>query len=276
MIKTYDKTTRKKLSMKMKLLGLIVSFSLGLALLTGGTASAAVSNWQQGVSIRPTSASDFGTSSFQQSVDSAAATGVNHVTLIIPVHQSNIYSTDVAVSSETPTDASLASAVRHIQSKGMGVSFAIHVDPRDHQWRALINPDDRASWFANYGNILNRYASLAQNLGVQQYVLGTELSSMTDPSVRASNTEYWRSMIQNVRARYSGTLTYSAQHSNYKADLMTLEFWPQLDKIGISAYYGLSSEASPSVEAVKSRWDYWNNNQVRVISQRHNKPVVFT
>lgn len=273
---TNGKTTNQEQGVKTKLLGFIAALSLSLAILITGTAGAEVSSWQQGVSIRPSSASDFGTSSFQQSVDNAATTGVNHVTLIIPVHQSNIYSTDVAMGSDTPTDASLASAVRYIQSKGMGVSFAIHVDPYDRQWRALINPDDRAAWFANYGAILNRYASLGQDLGVGQYVLGTELSSMTDPSVRSSNTEYWRRMIQDVRARYSGILTYSAQHSTYKADLMTLGFWPQLDKIGISAYYGLSSEASPSVDAVKARWDYWNNSQVRVISERYSKPVIFT
>ncbi|HSH56287.1 MAG TPA: hypothetical protein VK983_05720 [Candidatus Limnocylindrales bacterium] len=262
--------------MKIKVTGFIVALAMIFAGLPGAVADAAVSTWQQGISIQPTHNSDFASTSFQQSVDKAAETGVNHVTLIIPVRQSNIHSTDVAVTGDTPTDASLAAASRYIQGKGMSVAFGVHVNPNDGQWRAMINPDDRTSWFANYGAILNRYAVLAQDLGIDQYILGTELSSMTDPSVNASNTENWNAMIREVRARYSGTLTYSAQHSYYKSDLMSLGFWPQLDKIGISAYYGLSNEANPSVQSVKASWDRWNNEQVRTISQRYNKPVIFT
>lgn len=263
--------------MKGKIVGLIavLSFALSFAI-SGGGAHAAVSNWQQGVSIQPTSAIDFASGAFQQSIDNAAASGVDHITLIIPVSQSNIYSTDVSVSGRTPTDQSLAAAANYIKGKGMGVGFAIHVNPNDGQWRAMINPSDRAGWFANYSTILNHYGTLAQNLGVGQFVLGTELSSMTDPAVNASNTDYWVSMIQDVRSRYSGVLTYSAQHSYYKSDLMSLGFWPQLDYIGISAYYGLSDEANPSVESVKANWDRWNNEQVSVISQRYSKPVLFT
>lgn len=262
--------------MKVKIVGLITVLSLLFAAFPSFQAHAAVADWQQGVSIQPASATDFGTSTFQQSIDKVATSGANHITLIIPVRQTNVQSSDVAVSGETPTDASLASASRYIKSKGMSVGFAIHVNPYDGQWRAFINPGDRAGWFANYGTILNRYAAMAQSLGVKEYVLGTELSSTTDPNVNATNTTYWQQMIQNVRSRYSGVVTYSAQHSHYKSDLMSLGFWPQLDKIGISAYYSLSSEASPSVQSIKSGWDTWNNSQIRTISERYNKPVLFT
>ncbi len=95
----------------------------------------------------------------------------------------------------------------------MSVGIGIHVNPYDYQWRALINPSDRTTWFTNYGVILNRYATLSQNIGAKQYILGTELSSMTDPNVNASNTINWKNLISSVRARYTGSVTYSAQHS---------------------------------------------------------------
>ncbi|MDQ3065040.1 MAG: hypothetical protein M3Q36_02105, partial [bacterium] len=140
--------------MKVKIVGLITVLSLLLAAIPGFQAHAAVVDWQQGVSIQPASSTDFGTSTFRQSVDKAAASGANHITLIIPVRQTNIQSSDVAVSGETPTDASLSSASGYIKSKGLSVGFAIHVNPYDGQWRAFINPGDRAAWFANYGTIL--------------------------------------------------------------------------------------------------------------------------
>jgi len=262
--------------MKLKIAGLIAVLSLLFAALPNNQAYAAVADWQQGVSIQPSSATDFASASFNQSVDKAAADGANHITLIIPVRQTSINSTDVAVAADTPTDASVTAAAQYIKSKGMSVGIGIHVNPYDGQWRALINPGDRTTWFANYGVILNRYATLSQNIGAKQYVLGTELSSMTDPNVNASNTTNWKNLISSVRARYTGSVTYSAQHSNYKSDLMSLGFWPQLDTIGISAYYALSGEASPSVQTIKAAWDGPNNNQIRVISERHSKPVQFT
>lgn len=262
--------------MRIKLAGIITTFALMFATLPTLQVDAAVSDWQQGVSIQPVGATDFASESFKRSVDQAVTDGVNNITLIIPVRQTNIQSTDVSVTNETPTDASITEAARYIKTKGINVSLAIHVNPYDGQWRALINPGDRGTWFANYGVILNRYATLGQNIGASQYVLGTELSSMTDPNVDASNTAYWTNMISAVRTRYTGTVTYSAQHSNYKSDLMSLGFWPQLDTIGISAYYSLSGEASPSVPAIKAGWDNWNNSQIRTIAERHNKSVQFT
>lgn len=265
--------------MKWRTTGLIAVLSLVFAAIPSIQTHAAVADWQQGVSIQPASETDFASSSFQQSIDNVAATGANHITLIIPVYQSNIYATDIMPGENTPTEQSLASAARYIKAKGMNVSFAVHANSRDGQWRATINPGnpgDRASWFNNYGIILNRYATIAQNVGVSQYVLGTELSDMTDPNVNASNTSAWKNLIQDVRARYSGKLTYSAQHSYYKSDLMSLGFWPQLDVIGISAYYGLGAEATPSLENVKANWNRWNNEQIRTISERYSKPVIFT
>ncbi len=56
---------------------------------------AAISSWQKSVNIQPASRTDFGSSSFNQSVDKAIGDGVNYITLIIPITQSSVYSTDV-------------------------------------------------------------------------------------------------------------------------------------------------------------------------------------
>jgi hypothetical protein len=79
------------LGRKLFMSALMVSIAFGIPL---GT-FAAVSDWQQGVSILPQSSGEFGSDAFKQSVQNAKNTGADYITLVIPYSQSNIYSTDV-------------------------------------------------------------------------------------------------------------------------------------------------------------------------------------
>src|SRR3989344_695948 len=69
-------------------------------------AEAAVSSWQKGASLYPTSSADFSSENFRQSLRDLRATNSNFVTLIIPYYQSNIHSTDIQRGWNTPTDQS--------------------------------------------------------------------------------------------------------------------------------------------------------------------------
>jgi hypothetical protein len=261
----------KKYILSFGALTLAVTFLLSSI---SGKAFADVSTWQKSVMIQPQSPTDYASSTFDQSVSNAIADGANYITLVIPVVQSNIYSTDVQTGPQTPTDQSLESAVSYIHSHGASVAFSLHDDPEDGNWRALINPTDRTTWFANYGAQLNHYAVLGQNLGVQELVIGTEMSDMTIPSVNSTNTANWIALIKTVRSEYSGKLTYSAQHDGYMADDQSLGFWPELDYIGLSAYYGLGS-GDESVATIESNWNQWEND-VQSLSQEYGKQVLFT
>ncbi|MBU6389253.1 hypothetical protein KGQ71_01935, partial [Patescibacteria group bacterium] len=127
----------------------IAIFLLSFSVATG-PAWAAVTDWQKGGSISPASSSDFASASFQQSLRNLAAIHANYVTLIIPYHQSNIWSTDIQPGWDTPTDASLIAAIHSAHLLGLHVMLKPHIDPYDGQWRANINPSDRNGWFANY------------------------------------------------------------------------------------------------------------------------------
>lgn len=234
------------------------------------SASAAVSSWQKGVSVQSRYTEDFASASFRQSIDNAANSGVNYVTLVVPVHQDNIYSSNVYAGGNTPSDAALRSGLNYIKSKGMQSAVAIHDDPNDGQWRAHIQANDTAAWFASYGAMVNRYGAVAQSANASQLIIGTELSSMTV----SSNTDRWIRLIANVRNYFKGSLTYSAQRMGYMSDAQQLGFWPQLDKIGLSAYYGLGSDGS--VSALQSAWDRYNRQEVSVLAARYGKQVIFT
>ncbi|MBI4134892.1 MAG: hypothetical protein HY471_02195 [Candidatus Sungbacteria bacterium] len=247
-----------------------------ITLIAPAASHAAISNWQKGVTILPRWDADFESHSFRQSIDNLMGTNVNYVTLVVPIYQSNIWSTDIHRGWNTPTDAALASAVDYIHGKGLRVSLVFHLDTYDGHWRAMINPDDRGGWFTNYGNLVRHFATLGENHGVEQLVIGSELISMAADNVNGTNTENWRELIQSLRTAYHGVMTYSANWgpSGFVDEKNSIAFWDALDAIGISAYFSL--ETDNSVNSLKGAWDYWNNNHIRPLSQRHGKPVLFT
>ncbi len=260
----------------MKKLLLLTIMVFSLFLYSQNQASAAVINWQKGISVQPMSAQDFGSDSFRRSMDKALADGVNSVSLVIPLHQDNIRSSTVYAGGDTPTDQSLVSATQYLRSKGANVTYAVHINPYDGQWRAMISADNRPQWFASYTSQLQHYGRIAQTNGAYQLILGTELSSMTNPAYNSGNTQGWNQLIQAVRSVYNGSLTYSAQRTGYMSDAQQLEFWPQLDKIGISAYYSLGDNNYPSESELKQYWANWNSQELKVLNDRYNKPILFT
>src|SRR6185437_13783206 len=128
-----------------RVLCVVLALALSLSPLIGITeAQAAVSNWQKGITVVSESTTDFSSSSFQQSMRNAKATGANAVALIVPYYQSNDYTTDIAAGWNTPTDASLISAIDFLHSIGMSVAIKVHLESYDGSWRAYINPSDRS------------------------------------------------------------------------------------------------------------------------------------
>jgi hypothetical protein len=242
-------------------------------------AHAAVSNWQNGFNMVPQSPTDFGSDTFKQSLQNMRATGANTVSLVVPYYQSNTGSTDIAPGSNTPTDASLALAIDYAHTLGLSVTLKFHDESYDGSWRAYINPNDRTTWFQNYGNTLAHVAGIAAAHHAEMVVIGTEMVSMTASNLNSTNTQNWVNMITRIRAVYGGKLTYSA-NSDSNADSAFLNekkyigFWPNLDYVGLSAYYNLNS-GDNSVNSLMSQWDYWNTNDIRPFSQTVNKPILF-
>jgi hypothetical protein len=237
---------------------------------------AQVSDWQKSASISPTYTTDFSSDSFRQSVLNLKNTHANYVTLIIPYYQSSNNSSDIFAGWNTPTDDSLINAVNFIHSQGMKVMFKIHIDSTNGEWRRYINPSDRDAWFRNYGNVLNHYADLAKQTGVEEYCLGSETYEVTSANANQDNTARWNDLIKNVRSRYSGLLTYSAQHST-PTEENEIQFWDKLDFIGLSAYFLLDpNNSNPTLDTLKNSWNDWNNQIIKPLSQKWNKPVLFT
>lgn len=263
----------------------IIKTFLAISLVMGGFFPMSAYAWQKGshmVHEYQGNPHVYASEGFKQSVQNLKETGTTDVPLVVHIAQSNKYSTDVRNGVDTPTDAALREGVQYLQDQGFRVTLKILLQPDDGTWRAMINPYNRQEWFANYERKLLEYARVAEELGVYQYSIGTEMLSMTTPATDSMNTARWESMIDKIRNVYSGKVIYGAQHGYiYLNDfgksvneLEGIDFWDKLDYIGLSAYYPMSNERQPSVESLMQRWQEIEQQDILPVQQRWGKQVL--
>ena len=136
-------------------------------------------------------------------------------------------------------------------------------------WRGEFDVKNEEEWplFAkNYRDFILEYARLAEAHKVELFCIGTELKR-----IALRRPEFWRALIRDVRRVYTGRLVYAANWDSYRA----IEFWDQLDYIGIDAYFAVSDARTPTVEEIEQSWKE-HVKRIEALHSRFTKPVVFT
>lgn len=137
------------------------------------------------------------------------------------------------------------------------------------KFRADIEMDNKAAWdqwFTSYGNWIKHYAQLAEEADIEVLCIGTELHKTVQ------RTEQWRSLIKEIRAIYSGQITYAA---NWYKEFEEVEFWDDLDFIGIQGYFPLSNSINPTKKDLLKGWKK-PKAKLKKIAKKYKKKVVFT
>ncbi len=104
--------------------------------------------------------------------------------------------------------------------------------------------------------------------GVDTFCVGSELLS-TEKQV-----DRWRELIAYARRRFSGRLIYSTNWDHYHVPTL----WRDLDMIGISAYWDLTTltdSDQPDLEAATQRWRQIRE-KIIAFARDQNRPVLFT
>lgn len=240
--------------------------------------SGAVSSWTRSVSIYPRSADEFGSDKFDQVLSQIVADNANTIILVIPYYQRNQHVTEIVAGADTPTDESVVRAIEMAHAKNLDVMLKVHIDTRNGIWRAEINPSNRDAWYRNYENLMLHYAAIGQIYGAEHLCLGTELIRMAAANMNSDNTARWKKMISNIRKIYQGKLTYSANwgpaSSSFANEKDHIEFWSDLDYIGLSAYYPLVTRDN-FVETLTSAWNPWYLSDIKPLALRNEKSVHF-
>lgn len=175
------------------------------------------------------------------SLENFKAIGGNAIAIIPTWYQatgtSSIISRDAT---GTPSDDDIRAVVATARELDFEILFKPHVDCDDDTFRGDIEPADLGTWQTSYRDFILHYAVLAEELGVEIFSIGTELKGVS------GDTPFWRDIITDIKAAYSGELTYSANWDEYG----DVGFWDDLNYIGIDFYFPLTDENNPSREAM--------------------------
>ncbi|WP_461302935.1 glycoside hydrolase family 113 [Aureisphaera sp.] len=193
---------------------------------------------------------------FQDDVDSPAVTHHNKDSAHIQQH-----------------NAHWVRRIEDARKEGFKVFLKPHVwvdNPSNGQWRSDIFPNndtDWEQWKATYRNFIIRYATVAEQAQAEMFCLGTEFTRLV-----LEKPEYWKQLIQEVRAVYSGKLTYAA---NWYEAYEKITFWQDLDYIGIQAYFPVAPSEYPSAQAIEKGWKPYLE-AMQSLATANNRNILFT
>jgi hypothetical protein len=149
----------------------------------------------------------------------------------------------------SPTDTSIRECAAFAKSLGLGVGIKLDTDiVTPHGTGGSVNPSNVTTFFASYTEYVEHYATIAQELGCELFVIGTELEKLS------LETAKWKTLIAVARTIFTGSMTYAA---NRLGDALQIKFWPALDFIGVDLYQVLTEPegtANPGAEALEALW----------------------
>ncbi len=180
-----------------------------------------------------------------RSLAKAREDGCNWIALCVWWFQNNVNSTTITpdYTRFSATPESIIHAINQCHEQGMKVMLKPMVDCRDGNWRGNINPSN--DWFSAYQEFITFWAQIAEENNVELFCIGCEFTKTV------SWSSSWKNIIQNTKTYYTGPLTYAANHGNEK----NVDWWNDLDYIGIDAYYPLTNKNDPTLNELKRAWE---------------------
>jgi len=130
----------------------------------------------------------------------------------------------------------------------------------------LKNEAEWKLWEANYSKYIITMVKIAAESDLELFCIGTEYKIAA-----TKRPQFWRDLILNVHKVYSGKIIYAANWDNYE----NIEFWDDLDYIGIDAYFPLSNEKTPSISTLSEKWRDIKND-IQSYANKEKKNVIFT
>lgn len=163
----------------------------------------------------------------RQSLLNMVNVGANSVAVVVFLKQNGPSSTDIRVANNV-TMGQLTAAIETAHQLGLKVVVKPQILVRG-SWAGAIsfsNSNQMQSWFRNYSSHLLQYARLSQRLGVEAFVIGTELKGI-------ARDLPWLELIAQLRREFRGILTYAAHNVD---GVENFPYWYKLDVIGVSLY----------------------------------------
>lgn len=138
--------------------------------------------------------------------------------------------------------------------------------PRGSEWRGVIDPPDWDEWWEQYREVVVYFADACREGQAEALLVGSELVSTEKYTAR------WKEVIRAAREHFAGgKLGYSANWDHYRP----IEFWEQLDFVGMTSYNTLAEKKDPSVDEIVKRWEPVKR-EILAWQRQVGKPILMT
>lgn len=209
--------------------------------------------------------------------------------------ENNVFKTGTILHT-TPQSEHIAAA-SFFNSKNIKIVYETYIWPSnatDNFAQSLPNfPESKIdAFFKVYTEKLVEEARLAEKIGAKVYVFGAEMGKIT-----SLYPDQWANVISNIRANFSGLITYGAnfnlasrddigKHGEFNGanEAATLSFGHLLDFIGLDCYSAppLSMADSRRIPTIAEAYNAWDNPSergysvieiMRGLAEKYNKPL---
>ncbi len=177
--------------------------------------------------------------------------------------QTDIHSSDVGACELRPYDLAIRT-INRAQQVGLEANILPLMAGKKWEWRGYFNPSDVDQWFSNYTAWIKAIAVDAEKLKLKELVVGSEMS------ILQKNSQQWRKLIKEIRKVFSGAIVFTVNW-----DSLNLDFWDEVDAIGVSAYFSLSKAKDPSQEVLDQAWAQ-KKKMLMDISNKNSRPLHIT
>jgi hypothetical protein len=215
----------------------------------------------------------YGTDAGRAALDEARALGATWVAITPFGRVWDLRGGGVDLTFEEPVEQNtldVLTAMRDAHERGLKVLLVPHLWVETGGWRALIDPGDDegwAHWAASYRRFVLHWAEVAALGDAEMFSVGVELRSWVTTARAPSFSE----IIAEVRARYPGLLTYSANWDDAQHTVILGE----LDVIGVNGFYPLTDKESASYEDLSKGGDRVAR-ELAELARAWHKPVLLT
>lgn len=158
--------------------------------------------------------------------------------------------------------------IKLLHSKGLNVMLKPQIWVGEGAFTGHIEMESEKDWLtfeSSYSDYIISFAKMAERNNVKMLCIGTEMSRFAKLRV-----PYWRSLIKELREVFSGQLTYG---ENWDASFK-VEFWNDLDFIGIDAYFPICADKDPTLEQLESGWNSLLP-KLKTLSEENDRKIVF-
>jgi hypothetical protein len=185
----------------------------------------------------------------RRALDHLITLNVNSVAVNFPFVMKNARSSAVGPHADkTPSADRVEIFLEEAAASRMRVTLRPLLDERSllPAWRGRISPAGRDAWFASYTTFLKAYAAAAQRHHVAEFVVGVELNSM-------QRDRRWGPLVKALRKTFTGELAYSMNFDEFQRGSRA----PDVDTVGVDAYFKVRKPDSTSVAVLTSAWVDW-------------------